>query len=184
MIEHRSQQVVATSITDKDVLDRRAMPELLDQVEGQIGQVLGDGAYDYSVCYDSIAERGARAVIPPKQRARLWGKPHTKSRDENVKTMRRIGLKNWKQKARYHRRSLVETAMMRLKTIFSQKLKARTFGRQAVEARIKCAALNRMTELGMPKSCLKQAQSEIVCPLTSFVQQRPRLLAEGLTVET
>ena len=151
-IDHRSQQVMATSITEKEVLDRRAVPGLLAQVEGQVTQVLGDGAYDYAVCYEAIHERGARAVIPPKARARLWGKPHTKSRDENVKTMRRIGLKNWKQKTRYHRRSLVETAMMRLKTIFSQKLKARTFGRQAVEARIKCAALNRMTELGMPKS--------------------------------
>ena len=42
--------------------------------------------------------------------------------------------------------------MMRLKTIFTQKLKSRTFDRQAVEARVRCAALNRMTELGMPKS--------------------------------
>ena len=67
--------------------------------------------------------------------------------------MRRIGLKNWKQKARYHRRSLVETAMMRLKTLFSDKLKSRTFDRQEVEARVRCAALNRMTELGMPQSC-------------------------------
>jgi hypothetical protein len=151
-IDHRSQQVVATAITEKEVLDRRAVPELLAQVEGRVTQVLGDGAYDYSVCYEAIHGRGAKAVIPPKARARLWGKPHTKSRDDNVKTMRRIGLKNWKQNARYHRRSLVETAMMRLKTIFSDKLKSRTFDRQEVEARVRCAALNRMTELGMPRS--------------------------------
>lgn len=69
-----------------------------------------------------------------------------------MKTMRRVGLEKWKQEVRYHRRSLVETAMLRLKTVFSQKLKSRTFDRQAVEARIKCAALNRMTELGMPQS--------------------------------
>jgi hypothetical protein len=152
MIDHRSQRVVASSISDKDVLDRRAVPELLGQVRGRIGQVLGDGAYDYSVCYEAIHERGAWAVIPPKQRARLWGKPHSASRDANVKTMRRIGLKGWKQKARYHRRSLVETAMMRLKSVFGDKLKSRTFERQEVEARIKCVALNRMTALGMPRS--------------------------------
>jgi Transposase DDE domain len=151
-IDHRSQRVVATSITDKDVLDRRAVPELLSQIEGRVSQVLGDGAYDYAVCYEAIAGRGARAVIPPKARARLWGKPHSESRDENVEVMRRVGLEQWKQKADYHRRSLVETAMMRLKTIFSDKLKSRTFDRQEVEARIKCAALNRMAELGMPRS--------------------------------
>jgi Transposase DDE domain len=152
MIEHQTQQVVASTITDKNVLDRRELPRLLGQVEGRVTEVLGDGAYDYSVCYEAIAARGAQAIIPPKQRARLWGKPHAKSRDENVKTMRQIGLENWKKEATYHRRSLVETAMMRLKTLFSQKLKSRTFDRQEVEARIKCAALNRMTELGMPKS--------------------------------
>ena len=154
MIEHGGQTVVATSITEKEVLDRRAVPALLSQVAGRITQVLGDGAYDYAVCYEAIHERGARAIIPPKQRARLWGKPHSESRDESVKTMRRIGMEKWKQKVRYHRRSLVETAMMRLKTIFSDKLKSRTFDRQEVEARIRCAALNRMTELGMPRSCV------------------------------
>ena len=97
MIEHRSQQVLASSITEKEVLDRRAVPELLDQVEGRVGQVLGDGAYDYAVCYEAINERGARAIIPPKARARLWGKPHAKSRDENVKVMRRVGLEGWKE---------------------------------------------------------------------------------------
>ena len=152
MIEHRSQQVVATSISDKDVLDRRAVPELLGQVEGRVSEVLGDGAYDYAVCYEAISERGARSIVPPKARAKLWGKPHSESRDENVKVMRRVGLAEWKKRADYHRRSLVETAMMRLKTIFSEKLKSRTFERQAVEARVRCAALNQMTELGMPRS--------------------------------
>lgn len=152
MIDHGSQRVLASSITDKDVLDRRAVAELLNQVEGQVGQVLGDGAYDYAVCYEAVHARGARAVIPPKQRARLWGQPHAESRDENVKTMRRVSLEKWKEKARYHRRSLVETAMMRLKTIFSDRLKSRTLDRQEVEARIRCAALNRMTTLGMPQS--------------------------------
>lgn len=128
------------------------MPGLLGQVEGRVTEVLGDGAYDYAVCYEAISGRGARAVVPPKQRARLWGKPHTQSRDENVKTMRRLGLEGWKRKARYHRRSLVETAMMRLKTLFSDKLKSRTSERQEVEARVRCAALNRMAELGMPQS--------------------------------
>ena len=151
-LEHQTQQVVATAITDKEVLDRRAVPELLGQVEGRVGEVLGDGAYDYAVCYEAIAERGARAIIPPKQRARLWGRPRSESRDENVRVMRRRGLKGWKREARYHRRSLVETAMMRVKTLFSEKLRSRTFDRQEVEARVRCAALNRMTELGMPRS--------------------------------
>jgi IS5 family transposase len=151
-IDHRSQRVVASTVTEKEVLDRREVPALLGQIEGRVTEVLGDGAYDYSVCYEAIDERGARAIIPPKARARLWGQPHAKSRDGNVTLMRRVGLAGWKKKARYHRRSLVETAMMRVKTIFGDRLKSRTFDRQEVEARIKCAALNLMTGLGMPRS--------------------------------
>jgi hypothetical protein len=42
--------------------------------------------------------------------------------------------------------------MMRLKTIFSDKLKAWEWRRQETELRVRCAAMNRMTSLGMPMS--------------------------------
>ena len=58
----------------------------------------------------------------------------------------------WKKEAGYHRRSLAETAMMRLKTIFSDRLKSREWKRQETELRVRCAATNRMTSLGMPHS--------------------------------
>jgi hypothetical protein len=62
------------------------------------------------------------------------------------------GLDVWKKEAGYHRRSLAETAMMRLKTIFSDRLKSREWKRQETELRVRCAATNRMTSLGMPHS--------------------------------
>jgi hypothetical protein len=58
----------------------------------------------------------------------------------------------WKREAGDRRRSLVETAMMRLKTIFSDESKAREWRRQEAELRVRGAALNRMTGLGMPQS--------------------------------
>jgi hypothetical protein len=42
------------------------LPELLDQVEGPIAQVSGDGGYDYADCYEAIAKRNARATISPR----------------------------------------------------------------------------------------------------------------------
>jgi hypothetical protein len=39
-----------------------------------------------------------------------------------------------------------------LKAIFGEKLSARVFESQAAEAFVRCAALNRMTQLGMPDS--------------------------------
>jgi len=50
------------------------------------------------------------------------------------------------------RRSLVETAMYRYKTIIGRRLHARTLPNQKTEAKIACNALNRMTSLGMPIS--------------------------------
>ena len=42
--------------------------------------------------------------------------------------------------------------MMRLKTTFSDRLKAREWRRQETELRVRCAAMNRMTSSGMPQS--------------------------------
>jgi hypothetical protein len=44
------------------------------------------------------------------------------------------GLETWKKETNYHRRSLAETAMFRLKTIFGPKLHSRSFENQCSEA--------------------------------------------------
>jgi len=145
-------QITSTLLTDKDELDRKALPELLHEVEGQIKYVCADGAYDFEQCYGAIKEREAVALIPPRSDAVIRGKSPFEQRDENVRLIRKLGRKKWKLKSTYHRRSLVECAFFRLKTIFSDKLKSRTAERQKIEATIRCLALNRMTKLGMPQS--------------------------------
>ncbi len=49
-------------------------------------------------------------------------------------------------------RSLAETTTFRFKTIFGDRLSARLVKTQTTQAVIGCAALNRMTQLGMPES--------------------------------
>lgn len=134
------------------MLDRGELPGLLRQVEGDVAEVLGDGAYDVHVCYKAIRERGGRAVIPPQKRARVRSGAEFADRNAAVLRGREVGRDEWKEEAGYHRRYLAETAMMRLKTIFSDRLKARAWKRQDTELRLRCAALNRMTSLGMPQS--------------------------------
>jgi hypothetical protein len=151
-IDHRTQEAVACSMSEQYVLDRKALPGLLSEVDGEVAEVLGDGAYDFQGCYKAIRARGARAVIPPRVRARARSGPEFLDRNAAVLRGREVGRDEWKKEAGYHRRSLAETAMMRLKTIFSDKLKARGWRRQETELRIRCAAMNRMTALGMPRS--------------------------------
>jgi hypothetical protein len=64
---------------------------LLDEVEGEVAEVLGDGAYDVQDCYRATRERGARSVIPPKQRARVGGGPVVRDRDAAVLRGREAG---------------------------------------------------------------------------------------------
>jgi DDE family transposase len=144
--------LTAALVMDKGVLDRHALSELLKQTEGEIEFVCGDGAYDFEQCYRAIKEHEARALIPPRKDAVIRGKSPFEQRDENRRGIHKKGRKQWKQESTYHRRSLVETAFFRLKTIFSDRLRSHRTDTQATEAIVRCLALNRMSKLGMPQS--------------------------------
>lgn len=149
-------EIVAAVVTTNSFKDSQVLPDLLEQIEDAIAQVTADGAYDSRNCYLLISERSARAAIPPQKRARVW--QHGNSlrerlpRDEKVRRIRQIGRAAWKRESKYHRRSLAETQMFRLKTIFGEHVRARSFEGQAAQMLTRCAVLNRMTHLGMPDS--------------------------------
>ena len=145
-------QITSALITDKDELDRHLLPHLLKQTEAQIRAVCADGAYDFQECYHAIKNCEAMPLIPPRRDAVVRGKSPFEHRDENIRTIRKLGRKRWKKVSGYHTRSLVECAFFRLKTIFSENLKARLRETQQIEAELRCLALNRMTKLGMPQS--------------------------------
>jgi hypothetical protein len=113
----------------------------------------GDGAYDADVVYDGITHRHPEAdvIIPPRSTA-VMSENGTTRRDAHLRTIERHGRTGWQRRSGYCRRSLVETAMFRYKIIIGRRLHARTLSNQKTEARIGCAVLNRMTNLGMPIS--------------------------------
>jgi IS5 family transposase len=149
-------EILAAVVTTNDVHDGQVLGDLLDQIEGEIEQVTGDGAYDHRHCYDEISERDAQAIIPPRKDAVIWQHGNRKAaphpRDENLRDIRHNGRAQWKRDTRYHRRSLAETTMFRLKVIFGGKVRARLFENQAVELLLQCAALNRMIQIAKPNS--------------------------------
>ena len=152
-IDARSGDILAAVATTNDLGDKQVLGDLLDQVEEKITKVTADGGYDYATCYEEIAKRKARAVIPPRRTAKLNPQDERfRARDSNLREIRKMGRKRWKKRRKYHRRSLVETGFCRIKRIFGGGLSARKFESQATEMFVRCAALNRMTQLGMPKS--------------------------------
>ena len=155
-VDEATGEILAAVVTTNDVHDGEVLSDLLDPIEGEIEQVSADGAYDHRHCYDEIAERDAKAVIPPRQDAVIWQHGNCKApahpRDENLRYIRKHGRKKWKRDANYHRRSLAETTMFRLKAIFGGKVRCRKFDNQAVELLLQCAALNRMIQIAKPDS--------------------------------
>lgn len=155
-VDESSNEIVAAVVTSNSVADSQVIEDLLEQVEDEIEQVSGDGGYDKRNCYEAVRKRRARASIPPQKNAKIWQHGNSReerlARDENLRRIRQVGRKQWKKEVGYHRRSLAETQMYRLKTIFGERVSARQFAGQATQLLVRCAALNRMTQLGMPES--------------------------------
>lgn len=155
-VDEQTGEILAMMVTTNDVGDGQMLPDLLDQIEAEIDQVSADGAYDHKQCYEAIRERKAKATIPPRRGAKIWHHGNCKTephnRDENLRRIRKVGRKAWKQQSNYHRRSLAEKTMYRFKTIFGSHVRSRKFDNQAVEMFLKCAALNRMIQIAKPDS--------------------------------
>lgn len=154
-INAATQEIVAEVLTENSSHDADPVPEILEQIKRPIGKFYGDGGYDKWKVYEALAEREISPIVPPQRNAKI--NQHGNSgdaplaRDEAIRAIRRVGRKEWKVEIGYHRRSLVEAAMYRLKTSFGGVLKNRLLKNQQTEARLRCKIINRFTHIGMPK---------------------------------
>jgi hypothetical protein len=73
-------------------------------------------------------------------------------RDRHLAMIIEHGRLGWQVATDYGKRSLVETAMGRYKTLIGPRLRARGFAAQRTEAAIGVAVLNRMLAAGRPAS--------------------------------
>lgn len=151
-------EIRAVKLTDNSVDDAHAGEALLwQQRTDTITEVDADGAYDTRKFYDACTKSHVETiVIPPRRGGKIWhhgngtGTPHP--RDENIRSIRATTRNKWKQESGYHKRSGVETTMFRTKTIFGEKLYARTVKNQEIEMMLMAKALNLMLYNGMPES--------------------------------
>lgn len=151
-------EIQAVLLTQNNISDDQAVEPLLEQIEQTIIDFAADGAYDKRKVYDSLNAHSPEVniLIPPRKNAHIWKHGNSKTerlkRDENLRYIRKHGRKGWKEDSGYHVRSLAETTMFRLKTIFGDDLSTRLIETQITQASVRCAALNKMTHLGMPQS--------------------------------
>lgn len=163
-VNDKSQTIEAFELTELGTQDSEGLTMLIDKIKKPIKSCIGDGAYDRYSSYEHADRLDFDLIVPPAINAKLTHELKDKNklkrlnvkalkeRDIAIEKMRKYGKKDWKVNSGYHRRSLAETAMYRFKTILGGKLSSRKLENQQVETAIKCNILNKMTELGMPKS--------------------------------
>src|SRR4051794_35385350 len=149
-------QIVAATLTTHDVDDGSQVGSLLDQVDGRIASVTGDGAYDQEGVYASVGERypEAAVIVPPRSTAVPSRTAETAptQRDRHLQLIAERGRMGWQKASGYTKRARAEAAMGRFKRVIGDGLRSRTDERQATEMNVAVMVLNRMLELGRPES--------------------------------
>ena len=146
----------AALLSDPGVRDETLVPPLLEPVENPRESRAGEGVSDRRTVYAEWDRRNGRALIPPRREAKVPRPGNTSgprlAREENLRRLRQRGRKEWQEESGSHRRSLGETAMFRVKTIFGGSVASRRPAQQVTEVGIRCRALKVMTHQGMPRS--------------------------------
>ena len=173
-VDFASEQILSYITTPDTIVDSKVAPRLLDgaMIEASIKQLLGDGAYGSHELYQEIEEkRGISLLSPPRKNAKLhvkFAEVHPgrggsggkyadfvdergwETRNKYLRDCIHLGWREWKNQSGYHRRSLVETAMWRLKSAFSGGLKSRCKANQQTEIALQISLLNMWTNQTMP----------------------------------
>ena len=150
-------QILASTVTESNEQDPSQVPELLTQIEREIGRFIGDGMYDQEPVYAAVEQHspGARVIIPPRKDAVLSPSSMTSptQRDQHISAIESEGRGVWKRISGYYDQADAENVFARYKRTFGDRLRAKREESQEREASLACQLLNRMRELGRPQSC-------------------------------
>jgi hypothetical protein len=151
-------EIVASDLTSRRTRDSAPVPTLLGQIEHRVASVSADGAYDTKSVYEAAQAKGegraVRVLIPPGRNAQVSPRPSAalEERNRNIRSIRRFGRREWHKWSGNSKRSMVENAIYRYKTIIGRGMRSRTLAGQLVEVLLACKVLNMMMSLGMPDS--------------------------------
>ncbi len=151
-VDTNTHEIIAAELSLSTVTDAEVLPNLLKQTRRKILEISGDGAYDTRDYHNAIYIKRAVALIPPREGATFWERGHP--RNLAVGCQKLYGSnKYWKERYGYHKRSLSETAMYRVKQLLGGRLSLRNYNAQVGETYAMIKVLNKVTGLGMPQTC-------------------------------
>lgn len=148
-VDESTQEIVALKTTKSNVSDSKMLEELLNDCPSTVKKVSADGAYDGFPSRKKLYDRGIEGIIPPPDNAVFRKEKEMLDRNDFLKVWKGLGAdesakKLTKKILGYHRRSLVETAFSRFKSIFGGRFRSRLFKNIQVEAHLKCWILNKI----------------------------------------
>ena len=149
-VDANEKDVLAVEVTEDDYHDCEMFEKLVEQVDDAIECIYGDGAYDTRKAYEVADKQETNLLVPPRDNAAFWKIGHP--RNTALFLILMMGLAWWKVATGYHKRSIAENAMYRLKQLFGASLASRKLATQTSEVHARLAAMNTMTYLGMPIS--------------------------------
>lgn len=158
-IDAETQDIVCCELTSNSKGDAETAEQMLENLTCKVRSARGDGAYDASRFRKKVHDKGGICIVPPPRGAAHKSIAETsweRERDDAIAAIYGfggddLGRRLWKRCSGYHERSLVETAIFRIKKMFGGELKARSMGAQTTEAICKCMVINKMNKLGMPE---------------------------------
>jgi hypothetical protein len=155
-VDAETGQILASELTSSDVDDGSQVGPLLDQIPGPLASFIGDGAYDQAGTYSTVGKHhpDAEVIVPPRSTAVLTETVASAPtpRDRHLQSIVEHGRMGWQRRSGYTRGALVESAISRVKRVIGDALSSRTDRCRTTEIAIAIHALNRMLELGRPKS--------------------------------
>jgi len=151
-VDAETGQIVAASLTAKEVDDGAEVGPLLDQITGVVASFTGDGGYDQDSVSAAVAERHPEAavIVPPRATAVPSETAETAptQRDRHLQHIAEHGRAVWQKASGYTMRARAEAAIGRFKQVIGDGLRSRTDDRRETEVDIAVHALNRMSEFG------------------------------------
>ena len=167
-VDYNTQIITSHLVTTEKTTDGAVLPKLLDNTKPAINTVIGDGAYNSHKLYQQVEEkRGINLLSPPCKNAKLHVKfasthpgrggsggqyadfvdePGWETHNQYLRECLHLGWDEWKQASGYHRRSLVESTMKRIKNAFSDKIKSKNPKNMNVEVAIRISLMNLWTQ--------------------------------------
>ena len=144
----KTKKILSMRITDEQVHDSKALPELVNGViesdkQITIGKLFADGAYDGNEIFRFLADNGIQPCIKVRKNARVRWKRGNILRNLSVLSQKN-DLQKWKDSVSYGQRWIVETVFSCIKRTFGEYVYSVRLKNMIQEMMLKASLYNKM----------------------------------------